>query len=70
MDYAMSDARQISYSRQAIDLCREDASGRVGVRGAIECPKCGGLLSYSIAQNGHAWGKCSTQDCMLWATGG
>lgn len=67
----MSDARQISLSRKSIDLCREDAGGRLGVRGAVACPKCGGLLSYSIAQNGHAWGKCSTEGCLFWAaTGG
>lgn len=37
------------------------------VCGVIECPNCGGRLSYSRASiNGHVHGKCSTTGCCSW----
>lgn len=40
---------------------------RRGIRGAIDCPKCGGKLHYSISSyNGHTHGKCETQGCVSW----
>lgn len=38
-----------------------------GGRGAVECPCCGGTLSYSVAgYNGHLHGHCSTKGCASW----
>ncbi len=34
--------------------------------GVIECPVCKGGLHYNIADNGHIWGKCSTDNCLAW----
>jgi hypothetical protein len=34
-----------------------------GTSGQVECPKCGGVLKYSIATNGHIWAKCTTKTC-------
>jgi hypothetical protein len=35
-------------------------------QGSIPCPKCGKDLHFSIAGNGHVWGKCETKDCLNW----
>ena len=38
-----------------------------GCVGKIECPKCGGILHYSVAGgNHHIWGTCETKDCLKW----
>lgn len=51
----------------AIRACREDAKGQRGIIGKIECPKCKGVLSYSVAKsNGHLWGACETENCLQW----
>jgi hypothetical protein len=35
--------------------------------GVIDCPNCGGKLSYSRAQvNGHIYGHCRTKGCCSW----
>jgi hypothetical protein len=34
-----------------------------GASGQVECPKCGGILKYSCATNGHIWAKCTTKTC-------
>jgi len=36
-------------------------------KGTIECPKCKGVLHYTISgYNGHVWGKCEKEDCLRW----
>jgi hypothetical protein len=38
-----------------------------GGSGSVICPRCAGILRYSIAGlNGHLWGKCATVDCLSW----
>jgi transposase-like protein len=37
--------------------------------GIIECPACKSELSYSVAKNGHIWGKCKTKNCLSWLDG-
>lgn len=38
-----------------------------GCEGTITCPKCKGVLHYSVAGgNNHIWGKCETEDCLSW----
>ena len=50
---------------KAFAAIKEDAKGRRGVNGRIDCPNCNGKLSYSIASvNGHVWAKCETADCV------
>lgn len=35
--------------------------------GEIECPKCKNQLTFSKARsNGHIWGRCKTDGCLLW----
>jgi len=48
-----------------------NAAGHVrgaGGRGSLKCPACdNGTLHYSVAtDNGHLWGKCSTNGCVAW----
>jgi len=51
----------------AIKICRDDAGGKRGVAGDVECPKCKGRLHYTVAAvNGHLWGRCATPDCLAW----
>lgn len=39
-----------------------------GTVGQIKCPKCGGILQWSRAStNQHIWGKCKTENCLMWA---
>jgi hypothetical protein len=35
-------------------------------QGEIDCPRCGGKLGFSVASNGHIWGKCKTEGCLAW----
>jgi len=51
----------------AMKRCRDDAGGRRGIRGTVECPACKGKLHYSVAGvNGHLWGSCETPECLSW----
>ena len=34
--------------------------------GSVKCPKCGGILRFTIASNGHVWGHCETENCLAW----
>lgn len=52
---------------EAMKRCRDDAAGKRGLRGQVECPACKGRLHYSVAAtNGHLWGNCETADCLSW----
>jgi hypothetical protein len=58
---------RLSATGQAMKACRDDAAGRKGIRGEIECPICKGRLAYTVAaSNGHLWGRCSTPECVSW----
>lgn len=35
-------------------------------QGLVPCPRCEGKLGYSVASNGHIWGKCETHGCLAW----
>lgn len=35
-------------------------------KGQITCPKCQGILRYTIASNGHTRGRCTTENCLSW----
>jgi hypothetical protein len=38
-----------------------------GVAGTIDCPVCGGKLSYKVQPgNHHIWGHCETENCLSW----
>lgn len=38
-----------------------------GGKGEMDCPKCGSKLVFSVSSfNGHVWGKCSTDGCLMW----
>jgi hypothetical protein len=38
-----------------------------GNNGKIKCPKCGNDLHWTRASfNKHVWGKCKTDNCLLW----
>ncbi len=51
----------------AVDIIRKKhPSQRKGVGGSIACPVCGKTLKYSVASNGHIWGKCMTDGCLRW----
>lgn len=51
----------------AIKAIRADASDKNRSAGQVECPKCKGLLGYSIARsNGHIHGRCETSGCLAW----
>jgi len=50
----------------ALAFIQEDSKGRRGVKGSISCPRCGKKLNYSVAKNGHRWGKCETEGCLCW----
>ena len=43
---------------EAIQIIRKKEGDKRRVAGTIECPECKGELNYSIASNGHIWGKC------------
>jgi len=52
---------------EAIKQCIEHADGKRGVKGTIECPRCGGVLHYAVVpSNGHMRGKCETDNCLQW----
>lgn len=52
---AKQDAKQKGFGR-----------GRGG-QGHVICPKCGGILWYSVAAyNGHMHGGCETEGCISW----
>ena len=57
----------IRFGMEAHRRINEQAKGKRGIAGVVECPKCGGKLHYSIAgNNGHVWGKCATAGCLAW----
>ena len=38
-----------------------------GGTGKIKCPKCNGILIFSVSgYNGHIHGRCETEDCLCW----
>lgn len=43
-----------------------DSKEKSRTHGVIVCPECGGVLSYSIASNGHIHASCNTGDCLNW----
>lgn len=60
-------------SDEAYRRCAEDAQGQGFRRGGdsmsgrVVCPKCDGVLNYSIAgSNGHIWAQCETKGCLRW----
>lgn len=58
---------QVGYIIAAMMRIREINGELRGVRGTIECPKCGARLHYTISSyNGHVHGKCETQGCVSW----
>jgi hypothetical protein len=50
----------------ALDFIEEDSKAQMNVSGSIRCPRCGGRLTYSIADNGHITGSCENVDCLRW----
>lgn len=51
----------------ALILIREKEGKKRGIIGQVKCPRCHGILHYSIASsNGHVWGSCETEDCLHW----
>lgn len=43
------------------------AEVKTDIIGAIRCPVCDNILSYTISSyNGHIWGKCHTDCCIGW----
>ncbi len=42
------------------------AQGGPGSSGSVECPKCKGVLLYSIAGNRHVHAQCETAECLAW----
>lgn len=51
------------FARAAI---MEDTGGKRSVGGSVTCPKCAGILRYSVASNGHVHANCSTGGCLSW----
>lgn len=54
------------YGRARAAIFEKEEGKELPSRGKIECPKCGHTLNYTIASNGHAWGRCETPDCLAW----
>ena len=74
-DYPAREEAEANEARQSAALERTGkaraaitatTNGRCRVSGEIACPNCGGRLAYSVAGNGHVWGRCSTEDCASW----
>lgn len=61
-----------SFIFQAISTIQQmtkeyEKSKSLELQGIIECPKCGNKLHYTISSyNGHIWGKCETDKCLVW----
>ncbi len=51
---------------KAIKLIRDKEGAKTNTKGTVACPVCGKDIYYSIAYNGHIWGKCETKDCIVW----
>ncbi|MEM5785837.1 MAG: hypothetical protein AAGU11_00885 [Syntrophobacteraceae bacterium] len=51
-----------------IEIQDRHKKDRNHLQGIMECPACGGVLAYTIAQcNGHIWGQCkTTKGCLAW----
>ncbi len=43
-----------------------DINAKKEDRGTITCPICKEPLHYSRRNNGHVWGKCTTENCLNW----
>lgn len=50
----------------ALAIIRDETRGARNVAGEIACPVCAGKLAFSVASNGHVWGKCETEHCLAW----
>jgi hypothetical protein len=66
----MSDKKEgmrdaVNYSFLAIKAIREKEGKKTRVQGEIPCPKCGKVLRYSIASNGHIHARCEGSDVMF-----
>ena len=60
----------ITFANEAYTRCATHAQangfvkGQHGLSGEVECPKCSGVLKYSIEKTrGHIWAKCTTKTC-------
>lgn len=51
---------------RAYEAVKVAAGKKRPTSGMIPCPNCQGQLVYSVAANGHTWGRCSTDDCAKW----
>ncbi len=61
------DDEQIAMIIKAMLIIREKHGNERGLRGEIECPKCGSVLRYSISSyNGHCHGWCTKTGCIGW----
>ena len=50
----------------ALAFIEEETKGGRGVKGSIKCPACGNQLDYSVANNGHIWGRCKKYGFLSW----
>jgi phage FluMu protein Com len=57
------ESQEVKYTLEAIEMIRKSGEKN----GKIECPKCKGILSFTISSyNGHIWGKCEMGGCLSW----
>lgn len=60
-------SEQLALVIAAMTKIKEINGKRRGIRGTIDCPKCGRPLHYSISSyNGHTHGECETSGCVSW----
>lgn len=61
--WAKTLSREVAEMR---DMIAADFAGK-SVHGTVTCIVCGRRLEFShSAENGHVWGKCSTEYCLAW----
>lgn len=56
----------VTRTLEALAAAKRHANKRRCIRETIPCPVCKGDLVYSVASNGHMWGKCRTEGCVEW----
>ena len=62
--YEKEKREMIQYGLILAALIRDAEQGRVGVSGTVQCPKCGGGVRYSIAENNHIHAACANDSCI------